>query len=184
MISRCAIALTALAFTFAGFARPNLGHTAELDRVLHGENQQKGVSGTATPFIDDLAYLRRVSIDLIGRIPTGLEIEVYLALPQETRRAKTVEKLMQHPRFAGRWTVFFGDMLRLRSNAEGGAALTAFVNRAVEKGMPYDELVRRLISTNGRAGQTPEVGFVLGDNVDPMALAGVTSQVFLGVRIA
>src|SRR5207247_3527017 len=43
---------------------------------------------------------------------------------------------------------------------------------------------RRLIATNGKAGYTPEVGFVLGDNADPMALAGVTSQVFLGIRIS
>ncbi|MCH8992796.1 MAG: DUF1549 domain-containing protein, partial [Acidobacteria bacterium] len=94
---------------------PNLGHAAEqeLDRILQGENQQKGVSGTATPFIDDLAYLRRVSIDLIGRIPTGSEIKAYLALPQETRRTKTVDRLMKDSRFAGRanFRLILGDVL-------------------------------------------------------------------------
>jgi hypothetical protein len=74
--------------------------------------------------------------------------------------------------------------LRLRSNAEGGASLTAFVHRAIKEEMPYDELSRRLISAGGKSGAVPEVGFILGDNADPMALAGVTSQIFLGVRIS
>ena len=49
--------------------------------------------------------------------------------------------------------------------------------------MPYDEMVRRLIATNGKAGKTPEVGFILGDDADPLAMASITSQVFMGVRI-
>jgi hypothetical protein len=49
--------------------------------------------------------------------------------------------------------------------------------------MPYDELARRLIKTNGRAGKTPEAGFILADDADPLAMASITSQVFLGVRI-
>jgi hypothetical protein len=44
-------------------------------------------------------------------------------------------------------------------------------------------MVRRLIATNGKAGKTPEAGFILGDDADPLAMASITSQVFLGVRI-
>lgn len=155
-----------------------------IDAALAAENKSQGTTLSAQPKVDDLAFLRRATVDLIGRIPTASEIETYLSWPKAERRVKLVDTLLKHPRFAGRWTVFFGDMLRLRYNAEGGRALTAFVYQAIEKGMPYDKLARRLIATNGKAGQTPEVGFVLGDNADPMALAGVTSQVFMGVRIA
>ena len=155
-----------------------------LDAVLQAENVERGVKHKPLPLIDDLGYLRRVTVDLIGRIPTTEEVRAFQALPAETRRVATVDRLLQHPRFADRWTVFFADMLRLRSNAEGGSQLVAYVHNAVSEGMPYDELARRLISINGKVGRTPEVGFVLGDNADPMALAGVTSQVFMGVRIA
>jgi hypothetical protein len=155
-----------------------------LDNTLRQENKQLGVTRPALSVVDDLAYLRKVSIDLVGRIPTEVEIQQYLTLPSETRRASAVERLLADPRFVDRWTIFFGDMLRLRSNAEGGASLTAFVHRAIEKGMPYDELCRRLISAGGKSGAVPEVGFILGDNADPMALAGVTSQIFMGVRIS
>src|SRR5262249_2034330 len=89
-----------------------------------------------------------------------------------------------HERFTDRWTIFFADMLRLRANAVGGAQATAFVYRALAQGMPYDEMVRQLLVATGKPGSTPEAGFILSDDADPMVLAGATSQVFMGIRIA
>ncbi len=155
-----------------------------LDQILNAENAKAGVQVQPAPLVDDLAYLRKVSVDLIGRIPTAGEIDEYLAWPKATRREQAVEKLLADERFSVRWTAFFADMLRLRTNAEGGAALTAFVHKSLEDRMPYDELARRLISAGGKSGAVPEVGYILSDNADPLALAGITSQVFLGVRMA
>lgn len=155
----------------------------DVDKILNQENAEHKVTIKAMPQVDDLVYLRRVSIDLIGRIPTEGEIKEYFAWPATQRRENLVDKLLADPRFSDRWTVFFGDMLRLRSGAQGGDALTAYVHQAVVDEMPYDQLARRLIVTNGRAGKTPEAGFVLADEADPLAMASITAQVFLGVRI-
>jgi len=155
-----------------------------LGKVLDQENQSKGVTRKALPAIDDLTYLRRLTIDLVGRIPTTDEIKQYETLPASSRRQQAVDRLLADERFADRWTIFFADMLRLRSNAEGGSASIAFVHRAVRQGMGWDEMARRMISASGKAGATPELGYILGDNADPMALAGSTAQVFLGVRVA
>ncbi len=155
-----------------------------LGKVLDQENQSRGVTRKALPAIDDLTYLRRVTIDLVGRIPTADEIQQFEALPASSRRQQAADRLLSDERFADRWTVFFADMLRLRSNAEGGGASIAFVHRAIRQGMGWDEMARRMISASGKAGATPELGYILGDNVDPMALAGSTAQVFLGVRVA
>jgi hypothetical protein len=175
--------LTLLSFVVTaplGAADPGNG----LDDVLQRENSELGIELDPAPIAGDLVYLRRVTVDLIGRIPTEDEIQEFLALPKTTRRAQVVENLLASDRFSDRWTTFFADMLRLRSNAEGGSTLIAFVHKAVEEGMPYDELCRRLISAGGKSGAVPEVGFILSDNADPLALAGITSQVFLGVRMA
>lgn len=157
---------------------------SQLSRVLNEENGELGVTVKPVSLVDDTAYLRRVSVDLIGRIPNHQEIQEYLAWPAAERRSKLIDRLMADPRFVDRWTTFYADMLRLRSNSPGGAAALAFVHQAVEDDMPYDELARRFISANGKAGAVPEVAYVLGDNADPMALAGVTSQVFMGIRIS
>jgi hypothetical protein len=156
---------------------------AELDAILGQENKQLGVAAQPVPLTDDLSFLRRASVDFIARIPTNDEIQEYMGWPASQRREKLLNKLMAEDRFTDRWTIFFSDMLRLRSSSPGGSALIAYVHKAIDEGMPYDELSRRLISTNGKANVNPEVGFILGDNADPLAMASVTSQVFLGVRM-
>jgi hypothetical protein len=157
---------------------------ADLSRKLNEENKELGIDIQPVSLVDDMAYLRRVSVDLIGRIPTHDEILQYQSWAPVERRSKIIDKLMSDPRFVDRWTTFFADMLRLRSNSPGGSAALAFVHQAVQDDMPYDELAKRFISANGKAGAVPEVAYVLGDDADPMALAGVTSQVFMGIRIS
>ncbi len=179
------LALTASIIAAAlGHAAEDLPDGREVSRILQAENAELGISHQPRPMINDLTFLRRIYVDLIGRIPTDQEIRDFAALPPATRRSTIVDQLLNHERFADTWTVFYADMLRLRSNADGGAAAIALVHQAVEDGMPYDELARRMISASGKAGATPEVGFILGDNADPMALAGATAQVFLGIRVA
>ncbi|MDA0283374.1 MAG: DUF1553 domain-containing protein [Planctomycetota bacterium] len=157
---------------------------AQLSQVLNRENGELGVKVKPVSLVDDTAYLRRVSVDLIGRIPNHDEIQEYLTWPAAERRSKLIDRLMADQRFVDRWTTFLADMLRLRSNTPGGSAALAFVHKAIEEDMPYDEMASRFISANGKAGAVPEVAYVLGDNADPMALAGVTSQVFMGIRIS
>ncbi len=165
-----------------GLPAPAAEPAAALDRLLEQENAGRKVREAGV--VDDLTYLRRVSVDLNGRIPTDAEIKEFLALSAGTRRAEWADKLLKREQFADRWTVFFGDMFRIRSGSEGGAELLALAHRAVDKGLPYDAMCRQLLSASGKAGLTPEVGFILGDGADPMAMAGVTAQVFMGVRIA
>lgn len=153
---------------------------ALLDDILRRENQDTGV--TTTEPIDDLAFLRRASIDLIGRIPTMEEIREFQTWGDD-RRARLIDKLTTHPRFADRWTIFMADMLRIRSNVTGGNQLLAYIHGSLKQGKPYDVLVRELISASGRANSNPAVGYILGDDAQPMELAAATSQIFLGVRI-
>lgn len=153
---------------------------AMLDDILRRENA--GARIITTDLISDAAFLRRSTIDLIGRIPTMAEVREFERWG-DGRRRKLVDKLIAHPRFADRWTIFMADMLRIRSNVEGGNQLLAYIHGSIERGKPYDEVVRELISASGRSNSNPAVGFILGDNTEPMELAAATSQVFLGVRI-
>ena len=165
-------------------APKSLTQAAEwLGEVLAKEQAAEKLPPAAPP-VDDLAFLRRVSVDLIGRIPTVVEIAKFQALPETSRREQWIDLLLKDPRFSERWTVFFADLLRIRSQADGGAQMLEYVRRSLEEGKPYDEMTRELISTNGQPQLRPAAGFVLSDEVQPMALAGATAQIFLGLRMA
>ncbi len=173
--------LLSFGFVFLLFSSGLLGKS-ELDRHLEKDNADKKDLRFG-PALDDLQFLRKLSVDLIGRIPSENEIRQFLMDPPETRRALLVERLLEHERFADRWTAFLADMLRIRTNATGGAALLAFVHQSISEDKPFDELARELISAQGRSRHLPAVGFILNDNADPMALTAATAQVFLGIRM-
>ena len=151
-----------------------------LDDILRRENLSEEV--ITTKLISDEAFLRRATIDLIGRIPSMKEVALYEGWGK-SRRKMLVERLAEHPRFADRWTIFMADMLRIRSNVTGGNELLAYVNNSIAKEKPYDVMVRELIGSSGKPNANPAVGYILGGNTDPMELAATTAQVFLGVRI-
>jgi len=186
------IALTlAVAAPFAAAAPPGTtpettpGATAgTVDKLLAAENAAAKSQTREAPAVEDLAYLRRLSLDMTGRIPTDAEIQKFLALPAADRRSKAVEDFMGREQFADRWAIFYGDMLRVRAGTDGGAALQALVHQAIKSNVPYDVLTRKLLAASGRAGSQPETGFILGDDADPLAMTGVVSQVFMGVRIS
>jgi hypothetical protein len=155
---------------------------SNVDKILTQENEKRDVKAAAP--IEDLAFLRRSTIDLIGRIPTAGEIREFEAMSPADRREKWVEKMIDNPRFAGRWTVFYADLLRVRANQSGGNELLAWLHNSVSTNMPWDKMAYELISASGRPGQSPAVGWVLNDGADPMQLASAVSQVFLGVRMS
>ncbi len=154
-----------------------------VDKSIAAENAGRAKTREA-PAVDDLTFLRRVAVDLTGRIPSDAEIQKFMSWPAAERRSRAIDEYMGREQFADRWAVFFGDLLRVRYNTDGGAAYQAFIHEAVRINMPYDVMTRRLLGAGGRAGSQPETTFILGDQADPYALTGVVSQVFMGVRIS
>ena len=156
-----------------------------IDRHLSVDNKSRelGEIISGQP-LDDLAYLRKATVDLIGRIPTFSEIEQYQSWPKSKRRGLLLDRLFEDKGVADRWTIFYADLLRIRSRAEGGNRLLAYVHQSIENNRPWDEMARELIAASGSSGNTPSVGFLLADDSDPMTMAGATAQVFLGVRMA
>ncbi len=159
--------------------------TTVVDTKLAADNKARGegelIHGQP---LDDLSYLRKATIDVVGRIPTFSEIEQYQNWPKAKRRGLLLDRLFKDKGLADRWTIFYADLLRIRSRAEGGNRLLAYIHNSIEKNRPWDEIARELIAASGSSGNTPSVGFLLADDSDPMTMAGATAQVFLGVRMA
>ena len=104
----------------------------------------------------DIEFLRRVRLDLTGRIPTKSELLAFLLDTSETKRADLVDRLLVTSEWADRWAMFFGDLYQ-------NTQLTAMVNRyqfgrdsfhlylrdSLRENMPYDEMVREMIAAEG-----------------------------------
>src|SRR5262245_29358337 len=75
---------------------------SDVDQFLNEENKQHKITTNAMPVVDDWTFLRRVYVDLIGRIPTNEEINEFRAWPTTDRRNMVIDKLLKDERYADR----------------------------------------------------------------------------------
>jgi hypothetical protein len=113
----------------------------------------------------DLEFLRRVTIDTVGRLPTTQEARVFLEDPGADKRARKIDELLADPMHAALWATKFCDITGnntdalenpQQSRAKRSQMWHDWFRRRIEKNMPYDEIVKGVLLATSRDGQSPE----------------------------
>src|SRR5947209_49074 len=132
----------------AGFAR-----AAELlpaDRPIpevidhYVDAKLKSANVTPAPQADDYTLIRRLTLDLVGRIPTPAETKAYVESSDPQKREKLVDRLMASPAFVRHQANQFDAMLAGRDGKSGGA-LRDYLVKAVGENRPWDRVFRDLL---------------------------------------
>ncbi len=133
----------------------------------------------------DEEFLRRVSLDLIGVLPTAEEARKFLASRDPNKRANLVDELLERPEYADFWGLFWSDRLsnsRQFLYEKGTFFFQQWLREAMAQNMRYDQFARELITaTGGLYEVAPTSYYPLMKKAEDMATT--TSQVFLGVGL-
>jgi uncharacterized protein DUF1549/uncharacterized protein DUF1553 len=148
----------------------------------------------ATPRADDLTLARRLSLALVGTVPSLEEIRALEAVPAKDRVTWWTSHLLHDRRFADYWAerlarIYVG-------NEQGNIILfrrrrfRLWLGDRIAKNTPYDQVVRELLAGEGIWTGKPATNFITAtanpgsaNQPDPIRLAGRTARAFLGVRI-
>jgi hypothetical protein len=136
---------------------------------------------------DDATLLRRVTIDIAGRLPTAEETKEFMASKDENKYEQLVDKLLAGPDyayyFAGKW----GAVLRNRRKSDKDDAKITFafhrwIKESLEQNKPYDAFVCEIITVSGEHTEKPAIAWYrevnkINEQVEDVA------QLFLGQRI-
>jgi hypothetical protein len=162
-----------------------------IDQLVIARLKQLGVP--PSDLCTDSDFLRRVSIDITGTLPTLAEVEKFLADRDPKKREKLVDELIGRPTYASYFALKWGDILRNRRTGVvglgGGKARTdafhVWIRVSLAKNKPYDRFVREIITAKGDmfgdAGQPPVAWYHVLKT--PQLLVDDTAQAFLGTRI-
>ena len=180
-----------------------------IDDHIFGKMERDSI--TPAPLASDTEFLRRVYLDLTGRLPEPDDVRRFLADSDPDKRDKVVDSLFpklptqgigrRRTRvgpFLDKWTNFFDDLFR--NNEQVRSGLVTFHNylyRVLELNIPYDEFVRDLITakaistvSTGKANFVARHRIMFGDgyshtNHEDTAdeLAIWTTRLFLGVDV-
>lgn len=138
----------------------------------------------------DATFLRRVSLDITGSLPTPERLRAFLADPAPDKRSRLIDELLSSKEyayfFAGKWA----DLLRVKrgrdnnpnERARGTFAFHDWIRQAMAEDRPFDQFVREVLGAVGDESTTPPA-FWYRDLQTPDQLVDDTAQVFLGVRI-
>ena len=135
-----------------------------------------------SPPADDLAFLRRVRLDLTGTLPPPAEVEAFRKDPS---REALVDRLLKSDEFVDYWTLRFARMLR--AHTVGGekptiSAYTAFLKESLRAGTPLDRWAKALVTATGDSHAVGPANFARTTN-DARGQAELVGRVFLGARI-
>ncbi len=139
--------------------------------------------------ISDEAFLRRVTLDLIGRQPKLPEMDAFLADERLDKRAEAVEKLLASPEFGVNWANYWSDVISYRTPQPELTFLnyTSFKHWLAErfnKNAGWDETTYAMLTAVGKVGDNPAATFVGFHQGDKSRLAAETTRVFLSTQIA
>ena len=146
----------------------------------------KQISVPPSPVCDDTTFLRRVSLDIAGRLPTVAEAEAFLASTDPAKRDKLVDALLASPDyadfFANKWTALLKNKRDAANDITANFAFHSWVRDSLLANKPYDQLVRQLLAATGTIADNPPVAWYKRVKQPTEQLEDV-AQLFLGVRM-
>ena len=138
-----------------------------IDDFIFGKMRQDNIPHA--PPASDAEFLRRVYLDLTGRIPSEATVRAFLDNDDPPKRSNLIRSLLASPEFVDKWTMFFGDLLKNTSRDgnivrynDGLKALYNTIKDFVSSGMPYDVFVKKLITGTGSNFADGGADWVLG----------------------
>jgi hypothetical protein len=149
---------------------------------------------------DDAEFLRRVWLDLAGKVPPVMEVRDFLATDDPDKRRRVVDELLASSRHVVHFTTYWRSVLVPEANNDGRVRLLlpgfeAWLRERLANNTPYDDLVREMLTHSlttpeGRgmtpqraAGEVSPVAFYQAKEIAPENLAAATARIFLGMRI-
>jgi hypothetical protein len=166
---------------------PRLMSPADLDRLVEALWAEAHVA--PAPAAGDAEFLRRATLDVVGRIPTLDEAEKFLADRAPGKRARLVDALLANPEYAEHWggvllDLFVGRQFR-KPRFERALDPRAYFVTALRENRPYDRMAREMLTFSGEILPNGP-GVFLASHLKgggPEAMASATARLFLGVQI-
>ena len=155
--------------------------TKHLDRYINAALKREGIQ--PSKMSEDAEFLRRVHLDLTGKIPTPEEVLDFLKDGSSNKRQKKIELLLDSDAYLDYWSGLWVNWLigRREDGDDRRIGLTFWVRDALTKNMPYNQFVQELIAADGELRDNGAGNYIMRYERSPVFLTSHTSRLFLGL---
>ena len=166
---------------------PSVASRAESANFIDDDVQEKlaSLKIPASSRSEDSEFLRRITLDTIGRLPTIDEVKDFLADQQVDKRERLIDQLLARPEFVDYWTYQWSDVLLLNGNKLRPEALKAYyswIRERVANNASWADFAKGIILSRGSTVENGAANFY-SLHQDPQDMVETTSMAFLGMSI-
>lgn len=142
--------------------------TGSSDPLIEFANQQirqtwEDNEVKASPVADDAEWIRRVYLDVVGRIPKAEEVDAFLKNDDKAKRSKKIDELLANPDYVRNWTEIWTNLLIGRNTPDRTSRLgmRKFLRESFARNRPWNEIVYDLVTAEGHYEENGAVNFIL-----------------------
>lgn len=140
------------------------------------------------PMANDEQFVRRVYLDIVGRIPNYDEASAFIKNSSPKKRADLIDMLLESDGYKAHLFNYFGEMLRLKDNLDQanfrGTPYINWIKEQIAANRPYDQMVHEMMTASGKMWHNGAAGYLLRDAGMPLDNLANTLTVFLGTDVA
>lgn len=154
-----------------------------IDQAVFRKLKSLGIN--PSEIIDDVTFLRRVSFDVAGILPTAAEAHAFLSDNRPEERERLVDSLLARHEYADWWALKWSDLLRNEEktiDVKGVQNYHAWIRESIAKDKPFDQFIREILSSRGSTYSEPASNYYRALR-QPLERAETTAQLFLGIRL-
>ncbi len=133
----------------------------------------------------DEEFLRRVTLDITGLLPTEEEYHAFLSDPEPNKREKLVDQLLQRKEFSEIWAMKWAELLMIKTTNQVSYKATylysTWLTNKIANNEPIDKIVRELLSATGGTFRNPATNFYQIER-NTLKTAENVAQIFMGLR--
>src|SRR5262249_40713767 len=146
-------------------ARPFAPVAAAIDRELNKRLAEAKIP--ASPQADDAEFLRRVYLDITGRIPTYERTVAFLDSKDPDRRAKLIDELLASPVYGQHFGTIWNNRIVPRDPSNPKVktgTLTTWLTEQFNRNRGWNQIVYDLLTAEGELAQNPQTGFIMANS--------------------
>ncbi len=142
-----------------------------------------------SPQADDAEFLRRVTLDIIGRVPTVDEASIFLASNEPQKRARWIDSLLAAPSYGEHFATIWRELMLPRDNGVKGGRdeFIPWLGEQFSRNRGWDRIVADMLTVEGKIRDLPQSGFIMANSENfepqPALLADATGRLFWGVQL-
>ena len=146
----------------------------------------KTVGMPPSEMCDDATFIRRVTIDIAGRLPNPDEMQRFIEATNASKRDGLIDSLVDSPDyadyFANKWSALFRNKRSDGNQTRGTYAFHGWIRDSLIANKPFDQFVREIIAASGDIADNPPVAWYRQVRESTTQLED-TAQLLLGQRL-